>query len=135
MEFVSLYIAVLQKTSRVLLTMGLNRIRFMNLVCREVAGRTSRVQRKTGPLPQVDGPLVWSWYLGDCRMLCIGCRRNSVVLLHLDNLALKQPLTPALAGPGADTKSDGSATPPKVSGAPPQWAPHLCEFILSSNYR
>lgn len=56
-------------------------------------------------------------------MLCIGCCRASVVLLHLDSLALYQPLTPALAEPGAGTKSDGRATPPMVSGVPPEGAP------------
>lgn len=67
-------------------------------------------------------------------MLCIGCCRSSVVLLYFDDLAFYQPLTPALAEPGADAKPDGSTTPPKVSGAPPEWALPLCDFVLWSNY-
>lgn len=52
MEFVCPYIAVLQNTSRRLRTVGLKRIGFLNLVCREEGCMgTGLESRGTGALP------------------------------------------------------------------------------------
>lgn len=75
-----LWSSVLQNTIGILRAVGLQRIRFMNLVCREVAklyGHRFRVQRKRGLPPRLMGhwfgPGTWE-VTGCCVSGAVGAR-------------------------------------------------------------